>query len=113
MADQSRSGAQDEGELGAGGGGTGEERDAQTAAGVPLSHNPQNDLLPRGKRPACRWAEVGSDRYPDLAAAQAAALPVVAQALLEAIRSRLEDGRLCIQEEDGQRVVRFRGSDQP
>ena len=52
--------------------------------------------------------EQGTSRYADLKMAQAAALPILSQALLEAIQEGIANGLLCIEGEDGQRVVRLR-----
>ena len=56
----------------------------------------------------CSYAltEQGTDKYADLSTAQAAALPVVAQALAAAILEDLAEGRLTVVTENGQRIVR-------
>ena len=65
-------------------------------------------LTKTSQKQAYDLIEQGTDRYADLKMARAAALPILSQALLEAIREGLANGLLCIEGEDGQRVVRFR-----
>jgi hypothetical protein len=51
--------------------------------------------------------EQGTDKYADLQMAQAAALPFVAQALVEAILNGIENGYLVVEREGNQNVVRI------
>ena len=51
--------------------------------------------------------ELGTDKYASLEMAQAAALPVIVEALVEAIREGIAKGYLVVEREDGKNVVRF------
>jgi hypothetical protein len=51
--------------------------------------------------------EQGTNRYASLEMAQAAALPYVVQAIVEAIREGLENGQLVVCKDGDQNVVRI------
>ena len=51
--------------------------------------------------------ELGTDKYASLEMAQAAALPGIVEALVEAIREGIAKGYLVVEREDGKNVVRF------
>jgi hypothetical protein len=67
-----------------------------------------SDIVKQASRQA-RYVleEQGTDRYADLRMAQEAALPVVVEALVKAIRKGLESGQLYIDDEGDRRVVRL------